>query len=107
MKTINNTFAFLLAGFAFTACTQQTIEPGKPIYQAQSTMRADSTRPYRDTSENAVELVKLQHGVVVVSPVNEPTPKPATDQPPVATLSPRPMPRLTVMPLIQENTLAQ
>lgn len=103
MKTINKTLALLFAAVAFTACTNQPIEPMRPATQPQSVVRPDTASgPYRIVSEEDERPVKPQRGKVTTTDApdrNDYQPQ-RLEEP-----TPKPMPRLAVQPVAQADTL--
>ena len=103
MKTITKTLALLFATVAFTACTNQSIEPVRPAAQIQS----DTThRRVQSPAGNDLQSQKYLSEKMIVTegadqdntqpmPIVEPTPYP------VSVPSPRP----AVMPMEQINAL--
>ena len=103
MKTINKTLAILFAAAAFTACTNQSIEPMRPVTQPQLVARPDTASgPYRIVREDDEQPAKPQRGKITTT--DEPdrndfqpqlTPEP----------TPKPMPHLPALPVAQSDTL--
>lgn len=105
MKNSIKSLAFLVASVAFTACTNQSIEPMRPTTSLQSSaIWPDTTSQI--TTEDYQQSRKSLHGKMMISDeinqdisqpevIVEPTPHTA----PIAT--PYPKPHLDVMPIEQ------
>lgn len=102
MKTITKTLALLVVAAAFTACTNQSIEPVRPIQQ----LRTDTTHSLIQSSTEGEPGRQQLHGKMISAedvdpgttqpgPGVEPTPYPVSV----------PAPRPAVMPVEQLSGL--
>ncbi len=110
MKTINKALALLISAVAFTACTDQSIEPMRTTTQPQSMIvRPDTTYSSdRITLENNEQLTYERHGKVTLTEnVEQATPQPTTVEAPASLPKPHVVPRdephQTVMPVVHAD----
>lgn len=105
MKTTHNAFALLFAAITFTACTHQSIEPVRPVYQTQPIIRTDSIESVHILPNKTEQDARpVYYGLETVD--QEPGHMPY-QQPHTVTPSPQPIPRETVMPVVKSDSLAQ
>ncbi len=102
MKTITKTLALLFVAAAFTACTNQSIEPERPTQQ----LRTDTTHSLIQNSTEGKPARQHLHGKMIIAEDVDPgTTQPGSGIEPTPYPVSVPAPRPAVMPVEQLNGL--